>query len=141
MSGEKLIAWATERDSGHVETVKKIKNTIPNTRFSDILFACISASFFSYFKKVHCFGWFVMFLSRMTICFQKSFDTPKKLSCMIPLVSALTTERRRELKNDFTFGFLELPIIDPTKFFDGLENVKRSIEKMRHNPNKEVRVN
>lgn len=60
---------------------------------------------------------------------------------MIPLVFALTTERRRELKNDFTFGFLELPILDPTKFLDGLENVKRSIEEMRHNPNKEVRVN
>lgn len=55
MSGEKLIAWATERNSGHVNTVKKIKNTIPNTRFSDVLFACISASFFSYFKKVNSF--------------------------------------------------------------------------------------
>lgn len=72
MSGEKLIAWATERDSGHVDSVKKIKNTIPNTRFSDILFACISASFFSYFKKVHSFCCFVMFLSRMTM-FSETF--------------------------------------------------------------------
>lgn len=57
---------------------------------------------------------------------------------MIPLVSALTTERRRELKNDFTFGFLELPILDPTKFLDGLEDVKRSIKELRDNPNREV---
>lgn len=56
-------------------------------------------------------------------------------------MSALTKERRLALKNDFTFGFLELPILDPSKFLDGLEDVKRSIKEMRYNPNKEVRVN
>lgn len=52
LSGEKLIAWSAEQSIQRVNTVKNIKNRIPNTRFSEVVLSCVSASFYNYFQLV-----------------------------------------------------------------------------------------
>ncbi|KAL1491474.1 hypothetical protein ABEB36_012069 [Hypothenemus hampei] len=119
LSREKLIAWATDGSSQHVKTIKKIKNRLPNTRFTDVLYACISSSFFHYFQK-------------------KNLRIPKTISVLSPRLLRLSLNDQEVLKNDFTFTSLELPIVNPQNFLADMEKVKLSMDEMRRSPGKDV---
>ncbi|ENN75740.1 uncharacterized protein LOC109539285 [Dendroctonus ponderosae] len=118
LSGDKLIAWSAEQSIQRVNTVKNIKNRIPNTRFSEVVLSCVSASFYNYFQL-------------------KKWKVPPQMSVLTPLLFLYpesNSSKLPELRNDFTFADLSLPLVDPDHFINGLEDVKVSVEKMRKSP-------
>jgi hypothetical protein len=52
LCGEKIIAWAAEKEEKLVPLVKMIKNKSPGTRFSDVVLAAVSASLAEFLHTV-----------------------------------------------------------------------------------------
>jgi hypothetical protein len=52
LCGEKIIAWAAEKEEKLVPLVKMIKNKSPGTRFSDVVLAAVSASLVEFLHTV-----------------------------------------------------------------------------------------
>ena len=51
LSGEKITVWSSESKTKLVPQTKSIKNMVPNTNFSDVLFTAISSSLAEFFVK------------------------------------------------------------------------------------------
>ncbi|XP_050315073.1 uncharacterized protein LOC126749424 [Anthonomus grandis grandis] len=113
LCGDKLIAWQTETESCHVQTVKDIKNRIPNTKFSDVIFYCISAAMTDYFTM-------------------KNVCPPEKISCILPFLifkPSVNEFRPRDLKSEFTFITIDLSLVNPSNgFTTGIEKVKTNLD-------------
>lgn len=52
LSGDKLLSFLVEENSGYIQKIKNIKVMVPGVTFSDVLLTLVSASFYQYFKEV-----------------------------------------------------------------------------------------
>ncbi|GAB0099570.1 O-acyltransferase WSD1, C-terminal [Sergentomyia squamirostris] len=91
LSGQKVSAWFHESSVDLLPRLRKLKRTIPHSRFSDIILTALSASLNNHFKKV-------------------SHPVPEVLRIIVPArIEAPSTDFR--LENKFSVAVQKLPII------------------------------
>ncbi|XP_019870677.2 uncharacterized protein LOC109599170 isoform X2 [Aethina tumida] len=88
LSGEKIVLWNTDEYPNLLEAVRAVKNKIPDTKFSEIIFSAISAGISDYFCKI-------------------SENPPETATAIVPVV---LTSSHTKLSNTFTIGLIDIPI-------------------------------
>ncbi|XP_068910507.1 uncharacterized protein [Tenebrio molitor] len=115
LCGEKIIAWAAEKEEKLVPLVKMIKNKSPGTRFSDVVLAAVSASLAEFLHT-------------------KNHSDTNFVTCVIPtLLNFKCTTSLENPKNNFSVAELRLPL-HSDNILDTLQDVRTATQALRHSP-------
>lgn len=115
-TGKKICAWYTENEIEYIPIVKKIKNRVPNTKFSNVFMTAVSASLTNFFKK-------------------NSQSIPEAISVLSPILLQFRetdTSKPVRLENKSVHTIQRLPLNVTGSLVETLEAVKLMANEVKY---------
>ncbi|XP_059622838.1 uncharacterized protein LOC132266030 [Phlebotomus argentipes] len=116
LTGQKTISWLHEpTNSNLLRNLRRVKRTIPNSRFSDLILTSISSSLHQYFE-------------------QSGKPIPKSIQIIVPArIEAI--EKNLKLQNKFSVALQKLPILPPLDRDSDISELALKVSRVRKQTN------